>query len=361
MSTSTCFLSPVTFRNIYFKDQNTRKSSHLFKASVAPEVERNVNNRPKITRRSMLGTLSSVILSTLLPQSKEIAWSGPVEVDYLFDAQSGSFVPPSRLDGLFRRDAGSLFDRYIVAAEVHDNKRTHEAQLAVIDSARRIRDKRQLIVGFEQFYSSHNVHLDAYVNGDIALDTMLQRTDWENTWGFDVELYAPIFEYCREHQIPMRGLNIPFEIASQVGRVGLDGLPANIKVQLPEMDFNNKEHYNHFVRLITQSHFLGEGERAKLTLQRYYQVQVLWEEWMSYAAASFIQRNPEARFVFAIGSGHVEGRFGFPDRLQKRVNERPYTVVPKPVPWVFEDGYVTPNISRPEIGIADLVWYTREV
>lgn len=358
---STCFLHPFSIGRLSTNESNKTKCSNLFKASVTPESKQNDNGLPRISRRSILGTAAGVALSALLPESKNIARSEPIEIDYLYDALSGSFVPPSRLDGLFRRDAGSLFDRYIVAAEVHNNKRTHDVQLAVIDSARRIRDNRQLIVGFEQFYPSHNVHLDAYVYGDISLTDMLQRTDWDNTWGFDADLYTPIFEYCKKHHILMRGLNIPFGVASQVGRVGLDGLPDRIKKHLPEMDFSNKQHYDHFVRLVSQSHFLGEGDEAKLTLQRYYQVQVLWEEWMSHAAASFIQKNPEARFVFAIGSGHVERRFGFPDRLQKRVNERPYTVVPKPVSWVFEDGYITPDISRPEVGIADVVWYTREI
>lgn len=355
-----CFISPTIVGKQSKRSVKLLSSASPCIVSLSPNIASSIGHVPKVSRRNAVKGAAAVALSLLVPKiGGSVASSEAAEIDYLFDTQSGSFVPPSRLDGLFHRDAGSLFDRCIVAGEIHDNKRTHDAQLAVIDSARRIDDGRQLIVGFEQFYPSHNKHLDAYVQRDISLEAMLQLTDWEHTWGFDFGLYEPIFEYCRKHGILMRGLNLPFGIASIVGRLGLDGLPTPLKEVLPDMDFTNVEHYNHFVNLVQGSHSLGKGERADKLLRQYYQVQVLWEEWMSKSAAVSLEKHPDARFVFAIGSGHVEGRYGFPDRLQKRVNERPYTIVPKPVSWTNEDGYITPNISKPDTGVADLVWYTR--
>lgn len=264
------------------------------------------------------------------------------------------------MDALLRRDAGAAFDRCIVAAEIHDNILTHNAQLAVIDSARRMSDGKKLIVGFEQFYRNHNPLLDDFVQGNISTNTLLQKADWDYVWGFDPSLYTPIFEYCRFHKIPMRGLNVPRPLVSYVTKLGLDGLPTEIKPFLPqEMDFSNQEHYDHFVRLMTNGHGLSHGTAEKGVLDRYYQVQVLWEEWMSQSVALSLKDKPDTRMVALIGSGHVEGRYGFPDRVQKRCNERPYTIVPRPVAWTHDDGYYMPNIPSPERNVADLIWYTR--
>lgn len=284
--------------------------------------------------------------------------------DRLYDAKSGSFVPAGSVGQLLRRDLGKAYNRCIVAGEVHDNICTHQAQLAVIDSARQLPDQLPLTVGLEMFYRHHNPILREYVQKRITLEEMLWMVDWQKTWGFDFKLYAPIFEYCRSHDIPMFGLNVPFEIVQMVGAYGLDGIPDKIKRILPDnIDTENRDHFEHFMRLMgwdggsTLSLHGHSADEESIT--RYYEAQVLWEEWMSQSVAISLNQYPETRMVALIGAGHVEGRFGFPDRIEKRCNQRPYTIVPKPVSWDAGNGVPMPNITSPERGIADLVWYTR--
>lgn len=369
---NSCFIAPLP---VSIQPPTNASSKTGWSSSCTSSVSRDANgSKPQpaqpeksqtLSRRSLLYLAATAAVSNLLPSSHIRGVQAEAlksEIDYVFDAQSGSFIPPSALDGLLQRDSKSLFDRCIVAGEVHNNERTHEVQLAVIDSARRIRDERPLTVGFEQFYRSHTKHLNAYVNGDISLDTMLERTDWANTWGFDSELYKPIFEYCRAYRIPMCGLNMPSSVASVVGRLGLSGLPENWKQFMPDdMDFSNHDHYNHFVKLVRKSHNVGHSPEADAQLQRYYEVQVLWEEWMSQSVAHSLKMDPNFRMVALMGSGHVEGRFGFPDRLQRRCNERPYTIVPRLVEWTDDNGYAMPKIASPDVGVADLLWYTRAI
>lgn len=319
---------------------------------------------PEVSRRSLIQTALAFSLSPALPslaspvQGQRTTPSSPSQVDYVFDSLSGSFVPPSAMDSLMRRDAGSRFDRCIVAAEIHDNEFTHSAQLAVLDSARRIQDNRHIVVGLEQFYRAHDVFLDAYVNSRISLKEMLQQTSWDAVWGFNPEYYRPIFEYCRLHQIPMRGINVPQPVVSKVVEVGLENLPAAYHAFVPtSMDLSNKAHYAHFCQMMMDSghaHMLDD-----VSLRRYYEVVVLWDEFMSESVSISLTKNPNVRMVAMIGAGHVEGRSGFPDRIQKRCQERPYTVVPRPVNWTTDEEYVMPKIAQPEVGVADLVWYTR--
>lgn len=319
------------------------------------------------SRRRLLQALASAPLAAV-----ELVRPGPtaariVDRDRLYDVRSGSFVPVSAVGALLRRDVGKKFDRCIVAAEIHDNICTHAAQLAVIQHASQLPDGMQLTVGFEQFHRAHNHILDAFVQRRLGLSDMLNRTKWyTTTWGFDHKLYTPIFEYCRFHRIPMVGLNVPFEFVRQVSAYGFDGIPDALKEFLPDnMDLRNKEHYKHFIELMGWDgvNFAADdvhgGRKMQRLVERYYQAQVLWEEWMSQSVAMSLSQRPGTRMVALIGSGHVEGRYGFPDRIEKRCKQRPYTIVPRPVSWNFYSGLSVPDIPRPETDIADLVWYTR--
>lgn len=290
----------------------------------------------------------------------KVAFAREPPSDCLYDSRSGSIVPSSAISSLLRRDLGFSFERCIVAGEIHDNMLTHTAQLAVIDGARRLPDAMPLTVGFEQFYRVHDVFLDQFVNGSLSLQGLLSKTQWDKTWGFDAKLYVPIFEYCRFYRIPMVGLNVPIEFVRQVSFVGLDSLPDGLKKYLPDnMDVKNEEHYSHFMRLMGQSHSHGHDMTKSVIMDRYYQAQVLWEEWMSQSVALSLQKRPGTRMVALIGTGHVEGRYGVPNRIEKRCNQRPYTVVPRPVRWTKDQGFAMPDIERPEKNVADLIWYTR--
>lgn len=315
---------------------------------------------PRLSRREAIISFASLVgFAPFFKPEKTVAAWRPRDPEVLYDNKSGSFVPTSAIDLLFKRDAGESFDRCIVAGEIHDNILTHNAQLTVIDSARRLTDGKKLQVGFEQFYRAHNPFLDAYVHGQISTDELLKRTNWDYVWGFEPALYIPIFEYCRYHQIPMRGLNVPRPFASYIGRVGFDEMDDRLKEFLPDnMDRNNIKHFEHFVSLFLGGHGMSDSIDMNM-IKRYYDVQVLWEEWMSQSVAMSLNESPDIRMVALIGSGHVEGRFGFPDRIEKRCNERPYTIVPRPVAWDREEGYEMPSIQQPERNVADLLWYTK--
>lgn len=317
------------------------------------------------TRRQLLSSLTLAPFSLLSFPSEAASASvtRSREWDRLFDARSGSFVPASCIAALMRRDVGKAFNRCIVAGETHDNICTHAAQLAVIDSARGLPDAMPLTVGFEQFYRMHDAYLRDYVQGKLSINGLLKKTRWDETWGFDARLYVPIFEYCRVHRIPMIGLNLPIQFVRQVSHNGFDGLPEALKEFLPDnIDVGNEGHYRHFMRLMGADdvHF-DVKQINNAALGRVYQAQVLWEEWMSQSVAMSLKERPGTRMVALIGSGHVEGRFGFPDRIEKRCDERPYTIVPRPVSWTSDEGHAMPDILSPERDVADLIWYTRRI
>lgn len=325
-------------------------------ASATPDSEITLSDAYQISRRQFLKASLASALATVLPPLPSHGTTS--KDDFLFDTRNRSLVPPSHLQSLLKRDAGSLFDRVIVTGEIHDSVNAHTAQLAIIDAARNLPDKRPVIIGLEQFYRSHDHFLAQYVDGKISLEELMDCTKWDTTWGYDVSLYQPIFEYCRKHSVPMCGLNVSRSVTEKILQVGISDLPFTIKRSLPsDMDFNNAQHYKHFRDLVLGSHDLGP--HADAVLSRYYQVQVLWEEWMSQSAANILKSHPGSRFIGLLGSSHVERRFGFPDRLEKRIHERPYTIIP--VTYLGDSSEDSFGLSVEDSDIADLLWCTHSL
>ncbi len=319
----------------------------------------------KMQRRAFLAAAAALgggMLVDTPPADANTLWN-PRNHNVLFDSTSGSFIPTSHLQDLLQHHRGTLFDRCIIAGEIHDRPKTHAAQLEVLRSAAKL-DQRPLVVGFEQFYRAHNPFLEQYSAGQISLDALLKVTHWSNTWGYDPELYTPLFRWCRVNKVQMVGLNVPRRLVSFVSQFGLAGLSPELRTFLPsDMDTSDMAHFREFIKLIgLNAHNLdSRGSDMRETVWKWFESQVLWDEYMSDSVRLTCERIPDARVVALIGAGHVESRVGFPNRVEKRLVERPLTIVPREVRWVVEEGFPMPDIDHPERNVSDIIWYTNRL
>ena len=68
-----------------------------------------------------------------------------------------------------------------------------------------------------------------------------------------------------------------------------------------------------------------------------YESQTLWDEYMAESCANFLEKNGDCKTLIVMaGVGHVKGRVGLPDRIQKRLpagSTRPFVIVPESVDW----------------------------
>jgi uncharacterized iron-regulated protein len=144
----------------------------------------------------------------------------------------------------------------------------------------------------------------------------LKKTEYFRRWGFDYRLYRPILDYARQHRIPVLALNVPTEILRRVAQVGLEGLNAEEKVQIPrEIDLSDTAYRE---RLRESYRLHGRGDDAE-GFERFWQAQLLWDETMSETAADYLKRYPSRRMVILAGSGHLVYGSGIPQRLIRRL------------------------------------------
>lgn len=203
--------------------------------------------------------------------------------------------------------------RVVYVGETHDRYDHHLNQLEIIRRLHAL-DPR-LVIALEFFQQPAQPYLDAYVSGELDERAFLEKTQYFERWGYDYRYYRPIIEYAREHSIPLLALNVPGEIVGKIGQGGLDALGPEERNWVPErMDRSDGAYRARLKRVFDQHPNTKSGD-----FERFYEVQLLWDEAMAARAARYLQEHPERRMVLLAGAGHLAYGAGIPGRLARRV------------------------------------------
>ncbi|MEM6369204.1 MAG: ChaN family lipoprotein [Myxococcota bacterium] len=238
-----------------------------------------------------------------------------------------------------------LAERPIVyVGELHDQKKHHDIQLRIL---RGLRERGATVaLGMEMFHAEQQPDLDRWVAGELEEADFLEAVNWTETWGFDFELYRPLLDYARLHDVPVLALNVRRSLSRAVAESGVDGLSDELRAELPEMDLEVEAHRTRFMAAMKE---MGADKHPGMDLEKFYQAQVLWDEAMARAVAATMTADdsPEYMVVLA-GRAHVEHALGIPQRAARRGAEPFWIVLP-----VAAEGA---EASAP--GRADFLWLT---
>ena len=200
----------------------------------------------------------------------------------------------------------------IYVGETHDRYDHHLNQLAVI---RGLHERGgQIAIGMEQFQRPFQPHVDDFVAGRIDAAALLERTEWDRRWRFDVGLYLDILDYAQRHGIPIVALNAPTETVRQVSADGVEALPAKERAMFPSRIELAGGDYRNKLESVFQMH---GHHRPDGRLQRFLEVQYVWDQTMARSAADFLDANPDTTLVVLAGSGHVLHDEAIPSRVRR--------------------------------------------
>jgi len=212
--------------------------------------------------------------------------------------------------------------RVIFVGEIHANYAHHLLQLAVIKKLTKA--GVDLVIGMEMFQQPAQAALDRYISGEITENEMLEQTEWFDRWKYDYRLYQPVVSYAAQRGIPVVALNVPQELVARVSEAGLGGLTDAERRAIPNaIDFTDKV-YQDYLEAVYNQH----GASQKSSFNRFIEVQLLWDEGMAEQAADYLLSHPEKTMVVLVGSGHVQGGHGIPNRLKRRMDIQTTTILP---------------------------------
>ncbi len=207
--------------------------------------------------------------------------------------------------------------RVVIIGESHADLWHHQAQLAVLRALSEDASA-PVALGLEMFQHPFQAPLTAYATGTIDEAAMLTQTEYATRWGFDPNLYAPLWRHQRETGGALLALNARRELTKRVAQVGVAGLTAQERAELPELDMSDDAH-RAWLRDIFAQH--GGHAMDEAMLQRFYEAQLTWDETMAAKVEEHLQAAPATQVVVLAGSGHVVWGYGVPNRLKRRMGE----------------------------------------
>lgn len=120
---------------------------------------------------------------------------------------------------------------YILLGESHTSACDHRAQAAFI--ATMLAEGARPAIGLEMVPRDGQPALDEFSRGATPLAKLPDALDWGKTWGYDFELYKPVFAVADWARLPVHGLNVPQRVVRQVSRGGLESVAEADRAWLP--------------------------------------------------------------------------------------------------------------------------------
>jgi uncharacterized iron-regulated protein len=223
---------------------------------------------------------------------------------------------------VFEEMLGSLSKaRIIYLGETHTLKRHHRFQLRVIQA---LYEKHiSLTIGLEMLPFTCQGYLDAWGRGELEKKEFLRLIDWEGNWGFDFDLYEPLFEIAREQGIPLRALNAPPALVKKVARNGLSGLTNEEKGMLSPIIPSSDAHRN-YLKLSLSRHKILKGEAEQYA----YEAQDVWDSTMAHSVVEYLKSDggKNKTMVVLAGSGHLAYGYGIPEKVTQAL-DLPYRIL----------------------------------
>lgn len=219
--------------------------------------------------------------------------------------------------------------RIILLGEAHETPGIHRWQA---DTARQLSaDGRPLVIAVEWLPRAAQAALDKFVSGAGDEAKFLSESEWKTLWGYEFAAYRPVFQFARNHALPIRAVNIDRSIVRATSQNGLDaGLEAARtagtalgRPAVPSADYKAR----------LEASFAEHGPQGAPppkpeAVSRFIAAQTIWDRAMAEGIAAILAETPEARVVALMGHGHVEAGHGVAHQLASLGHRDVFSAIP---------------------------------
>ncbi|XQU08919.1 ChaN family lipoprotein [Halomonas sp. LY9] len=227
----------------------------------------------------------------------------------------------------------------VLLGEQHDAIDHHRWQLHTLAGLHALRE--DLVIGLEMLPRSAQPVLDQWVAGQLTEEALLTESHWEEAWGFDAELYLPIFQFARLQQVPLIALNIAPELRQRLSQEGFESVPAQQRHAIPP-PLPASSAYQERLTEVFDQHAMGQENPAML--ERFTQAQLTWDIAMAHRLADVAKDGTLA--VGLMGLGHVIYGHGVEHQLEGLGVQHTFSLLP----WEQTDCHL------PDPALADAVF-----
>lgn len=227
--------------------------------------------------------------------------------------ERGTWMDPKQKKKLTKEEVFRKLDRakVILIGETHTDYEIHRWQLAVLSIV--YGRNHDVAVGFEMFPSRLDPVLQEWTGGELTKDEFLEKAEWKKVWGYDPELYWPLFDFCRQNQIPMFGMNLDREVIKKIGKEGWEGLTLEESRGMTPAKPASSEYRKYLDAILNQPNNPMAG---KLDMDYFVRAQQAWDRSFAWNITKYLTENPNSKIIGIVGKGHMEYGYGIPYQLK---------------------------------------------
>lgn len=222
--------------------------------------------------------------------------------------------------------------RIIYVGETHDSLPMHDVEFKVLEAL--YAQDRDLGVGLEMLPVACQKTLNRWSLGLLTKEEFIREVGWYVHWNFNFGFYEKIFDFAREHRLPVYALNVPREVITKIRMRGWDALTAEEKAYFPGVpDLTNQDH-RALIRAVFETADLPpqmKGAGLDMVFDGLYRAQSAWDAVMAANTLRGAEMEGRRMVVFA-GSGHLLYNLGINRRAFERSRLAFRTVIPVSVP-----------------------------
>ena len=219
--------------------------------------------------------------------------------------------------------------RVVLLGESHDQAEHHRWQIHTITAL--FSHRPDMVIGFEMFPRRVQPVLERWSKGKLSESDFLREVDWAQIWGFDAELYLPLFNFSRMHHLPMLALNIDRATNRRVAAQGLASVPSTEREGIGDPVLASSFYRERLFEWFNKHPAAGQDARAvSERFERFVCAQQFWDRAMAEAIAGVWRDARRSLIVGIMGSGHIEYRDGVPYQLAALGMDEVATALPWP-------------------------------
>ena len=214
----------------------------------------------------------------------------------------------------------------VLFGEQHHEPSILKAQLCVLErmvsqtqplSTNTSKGTASVTVVMEMFNFQQQPLLDAYQADQISLDELSNK--YKGTEGFALEHYGYILEVAKKLGVKLVAGFVSKPFCSMMVNEGKNHVLEKIeKSGGPPREFyvdGSEDHYRYFQGLIS-----GNLDKVVDKYRRIFPAQILRDSAFAYTVMDIVQKsNGQTRVLGICGSGHLDYKFGIPERISPEV------------------------------------------
>ena len=204
--------------------------------------------------------------------------------------------------------------RILCLGETHDHPDVHRWQAQVLEGLLALGLSPALC--FEMLPREAQPMLEAWGRGELTYAEFLRRVRWNEVWGFDPELYRPLFELGRDRVLPMRALNVRRDLVRRVGREGWEAIPEARREGLSRPAPASPA-YRRMLFGLTGGPRPDRGAMSPSdpAFDNFVRAQQVWDRAFAEGLIEARAMQGVSLAVGLIGRGHLENGLGVPEQL----------------------------------------------